>query len=443
MAKSKPPITTVSKSRKIVLRKKKLSSGNYSLYLDKHFGERDKEYLELYLIGDREKDRETLLLAEAIKAERILEYQADDLTSAVDRKKAKSSFLKFFEEIAKKKKQKNYDSTLYHLRNYLGTKDPTIKDITPKWLDDFKDYLKKDARTKNDAEKKLSINTAASYYERVKTVLGIAVRDNILKNNPTKKLPGISKVKSLRSYVPEEDLKKLNATAAPTEYDSCKAFMFGCFSGLRYSDIEPLKKSYFKFDPMVGPQVAKYQQKTGEPVYVQLPPQALEYLPDLDLLSDDDPVFYLPKSLHSVNEHLEKWAKLAGVTQHIHFHLSRHTFSVLMLLYGADIYTLKDFLGHTDVRTTQEYAKVVNEAKKKAAANMPRIEISAFRIPSNTLPYNGLQVRDKVKYKPRNAKAVDGVVEKLVPTDYRRIILNTNNGLSQEVIAAMCFKIIE
>ena len=64
---------------------------------------------------------------------------------------------------------------------------------------------------------------------------------------------------------------------------------------------------------------------------------------------------------------MERWIKAAGITKHITFHMSRHTYATLQLANGTDIYTVSKMLGHTNVRTTQIYTKVVDEKKENAA----------------------------------------------------------------------------
>jgi site-specific recombinase XerD len=64
---------------------------------------------------------------------------------------------------------------------------------------------------------------------------------------------------------------------------------------------------------------------------------------------------------------LKKWLEKAGITKKITFHCFRHTFATLQLTNGTDIYTVSKMLGHTNVKTTQIYAKVVDEKKEKAA----------------------------------------------------------------------------
>jgi site-specific recombinase XerD len=66
-----------------------------------------------------------------------------------------------------------------------------------------------------------------------------------------------------------------------------------------------------------------------------------------------------------ISRPLKKWLETAGITKKITFHMGRHTFATLQLSSGTDIYTVSKMLGHTNVKTTQIYAKVVDEKKEK------------------------------------------------------------------------------
>ena len=64
---------------------------------------------------------------------------------------------------------------------------------------------------------------------------------------------------------------------------------------------------------------------------------------------------------------MKKWIEASGIKKHITFHCSRHTFATLQLERDTDIYTIKGMLGHTNVKTTQIYAHIVDKSKRNAA----------------------------------------------------------------------------
>ena len=68
-----------------------------------------------------------------------------------------------------------------------------------------------------------------------------------------------------------------------------------------------------------------------------------------------------------ISRPLKQWIEAAGIKKNITFHCFRHTYATLQLSSGTDIYTVSKMLGHTNVKTTQIYAKVVDEKKNKAA----------------------------------------------------------------------------
>ena len=96
--------------------------------------------------------------------------------------------------------------------------------------------------------------------------------------------------------------------------------------------------------------------------YMPISPQALEFCgspqkPNQLVFEDlPDPSW--------ISRPLKKWLETAGITKKITFHCFRHTFATLQLSSGTDIYTVSKMLGHTNVKTTQIYAKVVDEERK-------------------------------------------------------------------------------
>ena len=73
------------------------------------------------------------------------------------------------------------------------------------------------------------------------------------------------------------------------------------------------------------------------------------------------------------NVELKRWALAAGSSKPITYHCSRHTFAVMMLNLGADIYTVSKLLGHRELATTQIYARVLDKKKQEAVNLIPKI----------------------------------------------------------------------
>jgi integrase len=82
------------------------------------------------------------------------------------------------------------------------------------------------------------------------------------------------------------------------------------------------------------------------------------------------------------NKHLAKWIGLAGIEKDITFHCFRHTFATLLLSKGTDIYTVSKMLGHRELKTTQGYAKIIDQTKRESADKM-RLDIKIIKNANN------------------------------------------------------------
>ena len=152
-----------------------------------------------------------------------------------------------------------------------------------------------------------------------------------------------------------------------------RAFLFGCFTGLRISDIKSLQWGDITREPL---QIAKRQKKTDRRVYIPLHETAWKIINDNALHNHKSLVFPgLTQSKTNTNEYLKSWAKKAEIEKRIGWHTARHTFAVLSLESGAEIYTVSKLLGHTDLKTTQVYAKATDKMKREAVNGLPGIEI--------------------------------------------------------------------
>jgi integrase len=260
----------------------------------------------------------------------------------------------YFAECIKDKRTSNYNSALNVLKQFTNSL-LTFKAITPHWLEAYQTWLLE----------KFSRNTANIYFCHLKTILNKAVKAGIIRESPMKRADTIVKPEQkLKSFLTLKELEMLAAT--PCHNETVKdAFLFACFVGLRISDVEKLK-----WADIEGNQISFRQTKTGTATYLPLNETAAKYLEKQP--KDFETCFVMP-SRPSIAKVLRDWPKAAGITKAVTFHTSRHTFAVLALSSGTDIYTVSKLLGHRDVKITQVYAAITSDAKSKAAAAMPML----------------------------------------------------------------------
>jgi len=346
----------------VKLRKRKLASGNVSLYLDIYqSGRRAYEFLGLYLTKDKTASKETLKLAQNIQAKRQLEIQYSE-HGFVPHFKKKANFVDYFEELAraKPKEQNTWSSTLRHLRAFTGGRIQ-FGAITAEWLETFKTYLLS----------KVSQNTAHTYFSKVKASLRQALKDKILVSNPGELVAQIKTMDTQRDFLTLDEVDKLAQTPCRS-FEVKRAFLFSCFTGLRISDVRALQWQNVK-----GDSIEFRQRKTKGVEYLHLSTMAKQILAEPSNLKilhmQNVRVFGLP-SKSQISVLLKEWCKDAGINKRVTFHTARHTFATLALTQGVDLYTVSKLLGHKTIQATQIYAKIVDEKKKAAMESLPVIE---------------------------------------------------------------------
>jgi len=375
---------------KINLRKKKLTTGKYSLYIDYYKGKitdesgksknnREFEYLREYLFispktpSEKKENEETLLRAEQILSIRRAEY-AQGKYGIKDRSKDKLLFITYYDKLKEDRYESkgnydNWDAVQNHLEAYCKTKKITFEEVDEDFVLGFKKYLNKTARTKSGTP--LSQNTKYNYYNKFKAALRQAFEDGYTRRNFATTVKGFAEGETTREHLTHHELQAL--AKAECGYLILKAaFMFSCLTGLRWSDINKLTWSEVREEENDTRLVFK-QKKTAGQEYQFISDQARKLLGKRG--QENDRVFKGLKYGAHFNNHILKWCMRAGITKHITFHSARHTHAVLLLENGADIYTVSKILGHKEIRTTQVYAKLVDKKKKEAAYLIPELEM--------------------------------------------------------------------
>ncbi len=360
---------------KVKLRQR-LKNGKISLYLDYYGkGKRKTEHLKLYLHPEpvkgtltkaqKDENKKTFDLADAIRAKRHLEIQ-NGIYGFQNLEKQKGSFIDYIEErMASRMESKgnydNWDSMLKHLRKFVKG-DITFEEIDKRWLESFKDYLKNTARTPSN--KLLSQNTQSSYYNKLRAALKSAYKERIISRNPTEETEGVKVADTERQFLTLDELQSVVNTECEIPIIK-KAFIFSAITGLRWSDVHKLVWEEIQWSKENGYSIRFRQQKTKDTQTHPISDQAFEMLSERG--NPLDRVFVGLKYSAWNNLKLQQWMMRAGINRTITFHCARHTYATLLLTSGVDLYTVSKMLGHRDVRTTQVYARIVDETKQVAA----------------------------------------------------------------------------
>lgn len=378
MAKSKKNLKAKEPVR---LRVKELANGNGSLYLDIYRdGHRSYEFLKLYLVPEtseaaKQQNAKILQDANAIKAQRIIELADSEAGLSKASSRSKMLLIDWMEQykadqIKKGKKDfRQISFTIKLIKDFRGS-HTMMKEVDKSFCLGFLDHIQNVYVSDRKPFKKLCPFTARNYYRCLNSALNAAVRADVILENPFNKISDVDKIKlpeSQREYLTIDEVKTLIKTDCKSEAVK-RIYLFSCYCGLRISDIEDLTWGDIVKD---GEQyrIEKQIIKTKNSLYLPLSKQALKWIPERNGAGAEDHVFTGQPSQSYGNLILKDWAKAAGITKKVSFHTGRHTFATMMLTLGADLYTTSKLLGHTDVSTTQIYAKIV-DSKKVEAVNL-------------------------------------------------------------------------
>ena len=273
-------------------------------------------------------------------------------------RKKEDDFFNYMEEIISKQKKntaKSWKNTLSHLKKYTGKQHLKFSDIDKLFCKRFVEYLKKC----------VSNNSAYSYLSKLKQALYEAVDDEIIDKNPAQRI-SVKRTTTNREFLTLEELEKVNNTHCEDKHLK-NAFIFSCYTGIRFVDISKLTFSNIHKDVLIF-----IQTKTGEPLKIKLHDYAIEIIAQQSKLLKKSMgiVFDLP-SYEVCRRRFNKFIQKVELEKKITFHCGRHTFATLCITYDIDLYTVKDLLGQKDIKHTQVYAKIINKKKDEAIAKLP------------------------------------------------------------------------
>lgn len=231
--------------------------------------------------------------------------------------------------------------------------DMAVKELHPRFATDFDRWLRMNYRLTNNSTMKLM--------RQLKTMLHVGYLNGWSKNDP---LAGykLHFEKVDRGYLTDEELDRLaNKVFAMKRLEVIRdLFLFSCYTGLAYIDLKHLSADMIRRWPDGNLWIDTKRQKTDVPVHVRLLDVPIRLIEKYDGTTEGGLLFPVPSN-QKVNSYLKEIASVCGIDKDLTFHMARHTFATTVTLAnGVPIETVSKMLGHTNIQTTQIYARVID-----------------------------------------------------------------------------------
>jgi len=255
---------------------------------------------------------------------------------------------------------KHYKSSRKRLADFIKFQfkksDYSLDNINYKFLDAFDIYLKK--------EFKVHQNTAWNYHKHLRRVLNLAVSMDYLQKNPYSKFK-VGLEETHREFLTSEELSKIEEKDIQIERLSAvrDIFVFACYTGLSYSDISKLNDSHLRIGTDQKEWIIIDRTKTNNRCRIPVLPKAKVVLNKYDDYPKNQFKGLLLPVLtnQKMNSYLKELGDICGIKKNITMHMARHTFATTITLdNGVPIETVSKILGHTSLKTTQIYAKILD-----------------------------------------------------------------------------------
>lgn len=340
----------------------------------------------------RNSSRMNALLAKKVSEiqDSVLEYETTNRSVTTEQLKQHIygskpiDFFEFAEKISKEYLENEQISTynlsqivINKLKVFVNNKAIYLQEITPDFLEKFEEHLR--TKCKNN------INTTAKNIKFIRRVFNEAYRKDLIEHSiiPFRKYKFKSQ-KTERKYLTDGQLESIEniSLTKDTKMDIYRnMFIFASYAGgIRVSDV--LRLRWMDFD---GTHLHITMRKTKEQISIKLPNKSLAIINKYEHLKESSTSYIFPvlpndffkynaekahrilmNATSTINNSLDKIRKALEIPKRVSFHISRHTFATRALKKGIAIDKVQKILGHTDIKETQIYAKIVNSELDKA-----------------------------------------------------------------------------
>lgn len=209
--------------------------------------------------------------------------------------------------------------------------------------------------------------TIHDYHKVMKAYINDAIRHELISSNPYTYVRIKRGTPRLRKYLTSDELRTLTSVGnlSPCINRARDLFVFQCYTGLAYAELEQF--DFTKVIERNGKYIVYDQrQKTAEDYYIVLLSPAMHILERYG--------YSLPHfSNQCYNRYLNVLAIIAGLGKRLTSHMARHTFAVWCLQNGCKIENLAKMMGHSNIQTTQIYAKVLNQSVEAEFERLERL----------------------------------------------------------------------
>lgn len=240
--------------------------------------------------------------------------------------------------------------------------DIAVKEVNPKFVNGFEIYL----RTLG-----LSTNYVMKSMQKFRTVFQVAIDNGWANKNPFSAFKfRFERVE--RGYLTMGELTTVMRKEMPSKRleQTRDVFVFSCFTGLAYCDAQALTADNIVTGPNGAPWLRTHRQKTSTAVDVPLLDVPREILAKYEGKCPGEKLLPIPAN-QKCNDYLKEIAAICGIEKRLTFHIARHTFATTVTLTnGVPIESVSKMLGHRDLRTTQIYAKIVNDKLAEDMTNL-------------------------------------------------------------------------
>lgn len=242
-------------------------------------------------------------------------------------------------------------------QKHLGKADVSVAKIDGSYIYNLEAYLKFERA--HNHQKGIKNNSVVKYFKNLKTMCNYAIKLDKIEKNPFNKYDG--KIKTLEAtFLTQEELTSIESKVfTNARLDRVKdIFLFSCYTGYAPVDASKLTTANIIKDSSNNCWIKANRQKTGTRANVPILPPVQRIIYKYQGMFDT----LLPKlSNQKMNAYLKEIADIVGISKHLTYYVSRHTFgSTVTLGNKVSIENVSAMMGHSTIKQTQHYAKVLD-----------------------------------------------------------------------------------